>query len=51
MFNLCKTVKIYHTVNHYHVAPGPKDRTEIRFEDTPHPSGHMRDSHADIRMI
>lgn len=35
MFNLCKTVKIYHTVNHYSLHKGPEDPHEIQIQEVP----------------
>ena len=51
MFNLCKTVKIYHTVNHYHSQPTPKDPTELQFQETPAPEPSHIDPHPSIRMV
>lgn len=55
MFNLCKNVKIYHTVNHYHPNPQPKALSEAHFQEpvdhpvessSPHPSIRMVESHS-----
>jgi hypothetical protein len=52
MFNLCKTVKIYHTVNHYHPQQPPKDPSELQFHEAPPPSKeHTLPSHHHIRMV
>jgi hypothetical protein len=42
MFDLCKTVKIYQTINHYHISNSPAnhfvDSHELRFQEDSHPS-------------
>lgn len=51
MFNLCKTVKIYQTINHYHISdptfPHTIDSHELKYEDAfPTYSQHLPSSPA-----
>jgi len=50
MFNLCKTVKIYQTINHYNISeqtfPHTVDSHELKYEDSlPTHSQHLPSSH------
>ncbi len=59
MFNLCKTVKIYQTINHYHLGDSANshlvDSHELKYQETLSPSKtdqpedprlHTLDSHS-----
>ena len=51
MLNLCKNVKIYHTVNHYNKNLPSKEQAEVYFQDAPRPKDLSPCSHAQIRMV
>jgi len=51
MLNLCKNVKIYHTVNHYHPNQPPKEQAEVHFQEAPRPKDLSPSSHPPIRMV
>jgi len=51
MFNLCKNVKIYHTVNHYHPNHPPKTDSEAHFQEPVENSAASSSPHPSIRMV
>jgi hypothetical protein len=55
MFNLCKTVKIYQTINHYHITNSPAnhlvDSHELRFEEDSPPSQSAQSHGLSIQTI
>jgi hypothetical protein len=51
MFNLCKTVKIYHTVNHHYPYQSPKDLNELHFDERPQQESYIISGHPPIRMV
>ena len=51
MFNLCKTVKIYHTVNHYHPQQTSTEPSELQFQEENAPVAPPPSAHTSIRMV
>lgn len=51
MLNLCKNVKVYHTVNHYHQNSAPKEQAEVHFQEAPRPKEHSPSTQPHIRMV
>ena len=55
MFNLCKTVKIYQTINHYHITDSTLnqlvDSHELKYEETQSPIKTINHHESRIQTI